>query len=111
MQIFFGRFVAWLAASVLTIWTAYKTFWTVAFVGFIAVMLYALFLYGVQDILSTVLTKFQGVEQPTSAPVMLGFSNLAGWLLNVFKLPQCIAFIVDILLLKWTLRKIPFIKW
>jgi hypothetical protein len=111
MQIFFGRLVTWLSASVLTVWTAYKTFWIVGFIGFLAVGLYSLFLYGVQDILTTMLAKFQEVQQPGTTPALTGFASLTGWLLNCLKLPQCLAFIIDILILKWSLRKIPFIKW
>lgn len=111
MQIFFGRIVTWLSAGVLTIWTAYKTFWIVGFIAFLAVALYSLFLYGVEDIFTTLLSKYANVNQPESTPAMSGFTGVAGWLLTCFKLPQCLAFIIDILLLKWTLRKIPFIKW
>lgn len=111
MQIFFGRLVTWIIGSTLTIWTAYKSFFLVTFIAFFMVGLYSLFLYGVQDILETVLTKLSSVQMPGSTPSIGGFSGLAGWFLVTLKVPEMLAFIIDIILLKWALRKIPFIKW
>ncbi len=111
MPVLFGKLVAWLGSAVLTVWTAYKSFFIVGFIAVLCVALYSIFLYGVQDILTTMLSKFGDVTQPGTTPQMGGFTGLAGWLLNCFKIPQCLAFIIDILVLKWTVRKIPIIKW
>lgn len=111
MQILFGRLITWLAASTLTIWTGYKAFFITGFLAFLAASLYSLLLYGVEDILTTVQAYTANVQQPGSTPNFQAFTGLAGWLLVQFKIPQCLTFIIDIILLKWTLRKIPLIKW
>lgn len=112
MQIFFGRLVTWLAASILTVWTGYKTFFLVGFIGFLSVALYSLFLYGVEDVLDTVLTQFSTLSDvPEGSSNLTEFTGLAGWFLSCFKVPECISVVVDIVILKWTLRKIPLIKW
>lgn len=112
MQIFFGRLVTWLAASVLTIWTGYKTFFLVGFLGFLSVALYSLFLYGIEDILGVVLDQFTSIgEVPEGVSTLSEFTGLGGWFLARLKVPECLAVVVDMILLKWMLRKIPFIKW
>lgn len=111
MGILWGKFVTWLGASILTIWIGYRAFWTVGFLAFLAVGLYGLFLYGLEDVLTYLLGRLQNTNVPSSAPTLSGFTGLAGWLLTVFRVPECIAFVIDIILLKFTLRKIPFIKW
>jgi len=110
MQIFFGRLVAWLAGSTLTIWTAYRAFWVTAFLSFLALILYTLFLDAVQDIMNAFMSVAdeKGI---VNGSVAGQFTGLAGWLMIQFKVPECIVFAIDIIMLKWTLRKIPFIKW
>lgn len=111
MAIFWGKIVTWLAAGVLTVWTAKKTLLLVTFISFLSVALYGVFLYGVQDIFNSVLGYVGDVDAPGSSPALSNFTGFAGWLLSCFKLPECLAFIVEIIILKWTLRKIPIIKW
>lgn len=111
MGILWAKIVAWASAAILTVWTAKKTLLLVTFLSFLGVALYGVFLHGVEDILDSILLYATDIDTPGSSPELGNFTNLTGWVLDCFKLPECLAFIVDIIILKWTLRKIPIIKW
>jgi hypothetical protein len=111
MQIIWARLIAWLAAAIGLTFGAWEVFLTVTFMAVLAVCLYGVFLYALNDVLGYVLTSMRAINQPASSPSFTNFVGFTGWMLSELKVPQCIAFIVDIILLKWALRKIPFVKW
>lgn len=47
----------------------------------------------------------------SSFSILLQWSGLLGWIANCLKLPECFQIIMSGYFLKFTLRKIPFLKW
>lgn len=80
----------------------------------LAIVLYNLVVDLVQEVLAWVQGKLGGVTAPGG--VINNFdvgsvSALAAWLVNILRLPECFAFMLSMILLKWSLRKIPFVRW
>jgi len=111
MGILWGRLVAWIAGGSFAMFGAWKVFIVGGFLAFLAVSLYSLFLYAVTDITGYMSTTLGAVSAPGGVASIGNFTGFIGWFASTMKLPQCLSFIVDVVLLKWTLRKIPFIKW
>ena len=111
MQIFWARIAAWLAAALTGVFGGWEVFLAGGFLTFLGVALYGLFLYGVNDILTYLLSQLQSINAPASAPGAISFTGFAGWFFTMFQVPACLAFTIDIIVLKFIMRKIPLIKW
>ena len=111
MQIFWARLLGWLAAAFGGTIGGWQIFIVGAFMAWLATCLYSLFLYAVTDITSYMTSALSSVAAPDGRVSLSSFVGFVGWFANSLKVPQCLSFMVDIILLKWTLRKIPLIKW
>lgn len=107
-----GTALSGLLGSVLGGWRTWLG--AVAVKVLLVVALYNLVVTVIEEVLTWVGGKLQGVDSPE---LLLGtlnvseMSSLAGWLVDVMKIPECFAFMVSVILLKWSLRKIPLIRW
>lgn len=80
----------------------------------LVVVLYNLVVTVIGEVLSWVAGKIQGIDMPDALGSTLNvgdMSSLAGWLVDIMKIPECFAFMVSVIILKWSLRKIPLIRW
>ena len=109
-----GRILALLGGSLLTGLGRLFSGWRL-FAGGLFLTIFIVYLYNlVADILEEVLLWIQGQIGTISiegATTVLNATGLAAYLINQFRIPECVAFILTMILLKWTLRKIPFIRW
>lgn len=94
----FGNWKSWLVLSAM---------------GFAMINLYNLYVEIVQETLTFVMTQVQSVGGGgTGPPVMVQqFVGLAGWLATKLRLVECFSVVLNTVLLKWSLVKIPFLTW
>lgn len=86
-----------------------KAFMGGLFMTVLGVVLYNLLVDTVEEIFNYALTEINGVNAGTiSSPTITGF---AGWFLAQVKIPEIFSVIVTCVILRWTLTKIPFLKW
>lgn len=111
MVILIGRLVAWLSGSAFAFWGSYKVFLVGGFLAFLGVSLYSLFLYGVNDFADYISSALGAAGTPTGRAGLNSFAGFIGWFARSMKVPECLSFMVDVIMMKWIMRKIPFIKW
>ena len=78
-----------------------------------AIVLYNLFVEILEELLSWVLTKMN-VVMPGGAGQTFDIgtvSSLAAWAVTRTRLLECVSFMMGIIVLRFVLRKIPFIRW
>lgn len=85
-------------------------------VFFIVVTCLGIVLYNVLEGLFVELLNFSTSKMASATTganltYTYNFADFAGYMMSCFRIPECVSFIVSMLMLKWTLRKIPFIKW
>jgi hypothetical protein len=87
--------------------------WKSFFVGIFATALITFFFSHlremIQEVLNFGLSKI--AELGIFDAVTVDFTGFAAWMLQQFRLADCLTIILSTVLLKWTLRKIPFIRW
>jgi len=89
---------------------AMKTFLVTVFVTILGVTLYNLISEILEEIATVMVDKLDGIQAPTGQAVA-ELTGVAGWMGGLLNLDDCLAFIISIVILKFTLRKIPFLKW
>jgi len=86
-----------------------KIFMGGVFMTILAVIGYNLIVEVVAETLEFAMLKIAGQNvNGVTNPNITGF---AGWFIGQIKIPEVFAVITTIVFLKWTLRKIPFLKW
>lgn len=109
-----GKILAWVAKAIVTalgtLFSSWKIFLgtTLCTIGF--VFFYNMIVDLFQEICDFGVASISDVSVSGSGTTyqMVG---LAGYIGTQLRIPECVAFIVSIILAKWLLRKIPFIKW
>jgi len=94
----FGMFVGWRGA----IWTIGAAIATV--------VVFNTFYDITQIILAFVVSRV-GSESSSLQSQSVSITGLAAYLAGKLRIPECISYILSIVILKWTLVKIPFVKW
>lgn len=93
-------------------WKAFLGSWLLKLC--LAVVLYNLVVEILDEVLQWVVGKLGGVTLPGGSVTSFdaaGISSLGAWLISTLKVPECFAFIISVIVLKWALRKIPFVRW
>lgn len=103
--------LAWLGPALTTLFGGWRVFLIVTLMSFLSVYLYNLLSGILQEVLNYVTTQAQGLTVPSGMSQTYSFTEFAGYMLSVLKIPECMSFIVSALLFKFAMRKIPFIKW
>jgi len=93
--------------------------WKAFLGGFLVKVLLVVVLYNLvarilREVLMWTVDKVGGVTAPGAVVSnfdVASVSTLGAWLLTVLRIPECFAFMLSIILLKWSLRKIPFVRW
>ncbi|MBN2515950.1 MAG: hypothetical protein JXC33_07955 [Deltaproteobacteria bacterium] len=107
---FLSRIVTWFGAAGFSLFGAWKIFFAGTFIAFLMVGAYNLVAEIIQELLNFVITQVGTVEEPEGFTIA-AFTGFVGWFLSVMKIPECMSFIVTMITLKWTLRKIPLLRW
>ena len=94
-----------------TLFGNFKSFFKVIFFSALAVIIYNLGCDVVQEVFNFLSSKLQGIDSSGIVSPVLQLSGFAAWLAIHLRLPDMITFAITIYLLKFTLRKIPFLKW
>lgn len=66
------------------------------------------------ETLTWVVEKTGGIDAPgavISSFDVGALSSVGAWMCTIMKIPECFAFMITCILAKWTLRKIPLIRW
>lgn len=106
MQVLFGRLIQWISGTISTAWLAHTTLFTVGIMSAASIMLYGVILYFIQDALNTAMSYIQSVQVPQYNLVSIG-----SYLLCLLKIPQCLGVVIDLSIIRFVAKKIPFIKW
>ncbi|MFZ2447263.1 MAG: hypothetical protein WAW37_12970 [Syntrophobacteraceae bacterium] len=93
--------------------------WKAFLGGFLVKVLLVVVLYNLvarilNEVLTWVVQKVGGINTPSALVSSFdagSISSLGAWLLTTLRVPECFAFMLSVILLKWTLRKIPFVRW
>lgn len=110
-----GAIIGVLISSIGALFGSWKAFLGAFLVKvMLVVVLYNLVSRIFGEILEWVVEKLGGVQSPEA--VVSSFdagsvSTLGAWILTTLRIPECVAFMMSVVLLKWTLRKIPFVRW
>jgi len=75
----------------------------------LGIVVYNLVVDIIEEILNYVITQIASIQQiSVTSPSVSGF---AGWVVACLKIPECLAVVISIVMIKFTLRKIPFLRW
>lgn len=89
--------------------------WRVFFGGLLmtilSVVLYNLVVEVLGEVLEFVIDQLQGVSGPSGSSGVMSFTGFGAWWVTHLRLPECLSFILSCVVIKWTVRKIPFLKW
>jgi hypothetical protein len=99
---------AWLARLLSGVFSL-KVFMGGLFMTVLAVIGYNLIVEVVSETLEFAMLKISG--QTVSGVTNPNITGFAGWFIAQIKIPEVFAVITTFVLLKWTLRKIPFLRW
>jgi len=89
-----------------------KSFMIMVFLGALTTIFYNLVVSVLSEGLTFVVDQLGAVNAPSGLPGSgYQFVGLGGYLADHLQLVECIGVVVSITILKWTLVKIPFLKW
>jgi len=106
-----GKIGAFFVGIFTVVFGSWKSVLLVTFLGFLMIVVYNLLCEMVQELLTWIISQVSDVSMPEGGTNSFSFSGLAGWFMSSLKIPECMSFIISMVMLKWTLRKIPLIKW
>jgi hypothetical protein len=96
----FGLMVGWKAIILVTL------------LSYASIMLYNLYCTIIQEIINFAIAASADAENPGGITAgAMNAAGLAGYLVSKLRLVECFNFAISTIVLKWTLVKIPFIKW
>lgn len=108
----FTLFAAWLSRAIpsLAVFAGWKTFLGVLVTGLVGVLMFNVAVDLIEAGLSWVLSAMGGVANP-GLPESGSITGLAAYLAGHLKVVECIGLVCSVVLLKWMMVKIPFLKW
>ena len=89
----------------------WRTFFMGSFLLVVVIYAYNLIHDILEEMIDFLVNHYSEVSMPTGFESTYSFSGLLGWLVSVLQIPECVAFMVTMIALKFTLRKIPLIRW
>jgi putative flippase GtrA len=99
---------AWFASLLSGIFS-FKFFMSGVFMTIIGVVAYNLIVDTVEEVFNYAIATASGI--PSSSFTSQSFTGFAGWFLSQMYIPQTFAVIVTCVIIRFTLRKIPFLNW
>lgn len=105
-------FAAWLGKALpsLALFAGWKTFLGVLVTGVVGVLIFNVAVDLIEAGLTWVLSAMGGVTNP-GLPESGSITGLAAYLAGHLKVVECIGLVCSVVLLKWMVVKIPFLKW
>jgi hypothetical protein len=100
-----------LGGSLTALFGGWKTVILVTLLAFGAIAAYNLVVDIVEECFNFALASIGGVGTSGLGSGVVQIAGLGAYLASHMRIPECIAFIVNITILKWIVAKIPFIKW
>lgn len=106
-------FATWLATKIgsLTLFTGWKTFAVLVLGSLASVMMFNVFVDVVEILLNWLVGELGNVSMPDGITQEFSFTALAAYLAVHLKIAESFALVLSVVILKWTLVKIPFLKW
>jgi len=105
-----GRLGTYLGAGLTTLFGSWKTIILVTLLSFAVIYAYNLICEVIQESLVWVTAQAGTVVYPGESTAF-EFTGLVGYFMSVWKIPECMAFIISMVSIKFLLRKIPFLRW
>ena len=108
-----AAFGTWLATKIgsLSVLAGWKTFAVLVLGSLAGVMIFNVFVDLAEIILNWVLAQLGNITMPNGISQSFSFSGLAAYLAVHLKIAESFALVLSVILLKWGLVKIPFVKW
>lgn len=108
-----AAFGVWLATKIgsFAIFSGWKTFAVLVLGSLASVMIFNVFVDIVEIFLNWVVGTLDDTTMPEGISQSFSFTALAAYLAIHLKIAESFALVLSVVLLKWSLVKIPFLKW
>jgi hypothetical protein len=106
--------LAWFGVGLVTLFSGWKSILVVSLVAFLTITAFNMVLVAWQQITTFAMDKISSTVEAANISGSLqgfNFTGFVGYMLGCFKVPEMCSFAVTIIMLKFVLRKIPFIRW
>lgn len=105
------RLSAFLVGIFTAVFGSWKSVLLVTGLAFLAIGAYNLVCEIIQESLTFALNQISGVVAPDGGGSGINITGAGGWLLTQLRFPECVAFVISCVSIKFIARKIPFVKW
>lgn len=96
----FGIFTGWKGAL-----------WAIG-AGLASIVVFNTFVDITEIIINTVTSVLQARGgEGTVSPVVADVTGVAAYMFTKLRIVECVSYVISMVILKWTLVKIPFVKW
>lgn len=108
-----AAFGVWLASKIgsVALFSGWKTFLVLVLGSLASVMIFNVFVDIAESILNWVVGELGSIAMPDGMSQSFSFTTLAAYLAIHLKIAESFALVISVILLKWALVKIPFVKW
>lgn len=108
-----AAFGVWIATKIgsLTVLSGWKTFVVLVLGSLASVMVFNVFVDIAEIILNWVVGELGNITMPDGISQSFSFTALAAYLAIHLKIAESFSLVLAVILLKWALVKIPFVKW
>lgn len=109
--VLFGGLITFLRVSMVALFGSWKAVLLTSLVAFGAIAIYNVFVELLETMLNFAVSLYGTAEAPTGSQTLFQFTGLLGYFLSCFKIPECVAFIISMITIKFIMRKVPFLRW
>lgn len=108
-----AAFATWLATKIgsVALFSGWKTFLVLIVGALASVMMFNVFVDIVEIVLNWLVSQLSDVSMPEGVSQSFSFTALAAYLAIHLKVAESFSLVLSVVLLKWALVKIPFLKW
>lgn len=108
-----AAFGAWLVTRIggAALFSGWKTFLVLILGSLASVMIFNVFVDIAEACLNWLVSTMSNVTMPDGISQSFSFTSLAAYLAIHLKIAESFALVMSVVVLKWTLVKIPFVKW
>lgn len=100
--------IAWLAGIIGSVFTL-RTFLAGLFMTIIGIVIYNLAVEMFIEVANFAVSKAGSLASPGAA--IESITGFAAWFCMLMRVPECVSVLTSTVVLKFLLRKIPFLKW
>lgn len=108
-----AAFGVWIATKIgsLALFSGWKTFLVLVLGSLASVMVFNVIVDLIEILLNWLVGAMSDITMPDGISQSFSFTSLAAYLATHLKIAECFALVLSVVMLKWTLVKIPFLKW